>query len=115
MDNIKELLKARRNIVGEIFVKAGINDATEDNLLTVVGIAQRVRHKGYSLEMVAENLVNEKNVEIIREVGLDLFLKSAVKVKYPSIQAKRMKFDRNAPCFCGSGKKHKRCCINKTQ
>ena len=29
-------------------------------------------------------------------------------------QRRRQKIGRNAPCFCGSGKKYKRCCINLT-
>ena len=35
-----------------------------------------------------------------------------VKKNFPNLQ-KPIKIGRNDKCFCGSGKKYKKCCINK--
>ena len=32
----------------------------------------------------------------------------------PPIRRKTLKINRNQPCPCGSGKKHKKCCLNAT-
>lgn len=34
-------------------------------------------------------------------------------LKLPPIKRKRVKWQRNWPCFCGSGKKHKKCCLSE--
>ena len=33
---------------------------------------------------------------------------------FDNFKAKKKKIGRNAPCLCGSGKKYKKCCLNKT-
>ena len=110
-----ERLKAKRNIVGEIFIKNGFTTATEEQLFKVVGMADYLKPSGYSLEMVAELLTNEKNVKAIEAVGFDEFFTIATKARFPHIQAKKFKPNRNGTCPCGSGLKFKKCCILKTQ
>lgn len=111
--DIETLLKAKRNIVGEIFVANGVTDADEEDLNIVVALAHQLRFKGYSLEMLAENLVNKRNQEIIKKEGIKRVVQIATKAHFPTIQAKRFKPERNKPCPCGSGVKYKKCCHGK--
>jgi uncharacterized protein YchJ len=105
--------KRRTDKVAEIFIKAKVQTYDTRDLSAVVGMAEFLKPKGYSLEMVAEFLVTEKNLEVIEKVGIKKFIHMAQRAKFPTIQAKKMKYNRNEPCPCGSGTKFKKCCITK--
>jgi len=55
-----------------------------------------------------ERLMNEQPVQIEQKEVIEN------KSKVEPV-TKRNKIGRNQKCFCGSGKKYKKCCINKRQ
>ena len=103
----------KANKVAEIFVNEGIKNPERVEVWKTVALAEALRPKGYSLEMVAKFMVNEKNIEMIKSQGLSKVISAALKAKFPNITAKSIKFNRNSHCPCGSGIKFKKCCIQK--
>ena len=121
---------------GDVFIQAfGVNRTTRG--------AEKVGELVYNLNNGKKKFKGDgaNRVEIIESIVKDIFLDDETmnaKLKYRSsivkllyakdknrrtkleiektrkiIKSKRAKVGRNAPCPCGSGKKYKKCCMNK--
>ena len=100
--------------VKEIIAASGHPYSDEDVYLCM-GCTEKFNNSGYRLTHmeVAEFLVNEKNSEMIKEKGIKKTILAMSKMRLGTIRRRGKRLGRNAPCFCGSGLKYKKCCLKK--
>ena len=70
----------------------------------------------YLLEILARNELGSESLSQISLIDKIYFEKHAIPYEYPvatTVVRKKKKIGRNEPCPCGSGKKFKKCCIEK--
>ncbi len=84
---------------------------TTNNLTTIKNLAIRYHAHGFnaSQQLIAEYIVRGYNKE---KPNLKQIFHSLHYMKFARIK-KDTKIGRNDECPCGSGKKYKKCCINK--
>lgn len=86
------------------------DDLTEEQLRKLSQAGQKIKNP--------QNPNPQQVLQVINEVGLDLdFLQAKAKKTRAILNAqkpKKVKIGRNAPCPCKSGKKYKKCCLNKS-
>ncbi|WP_111977740.1 PBPRA1643 family SWIM/SEC-C metal-binding motif protein [Algibacillus agarilyticus] len=79
---------------------------TVDNPLNLT-VKTQARADEVNTILIENNLVGNISID---ESAAENILDLTGFLNKPKPQTAAIKHDRNAPCFCGSGKKHKKCC-----
>jgi len=84
------------------------------DVLLIIAITDQFNRAGYKLTdvEVTEFLMNKKNMVLINKNGLTNTIEAMRNMRLGTIKVES-KPGRNDVCSCGSGKKFKKCCINK--
>lgn len=108
---MKQLIKQ----VGEIFGNAGVSYSEHDVRL-LIAVANQFNRAGYKLTYneCAKFLMNKKNRKLIEKDGLTKTIQAMASMRLGTITRDSPKIGRNDKCTCGSVKKYKHCCINKS-
>ncbi len=105
-------LKTMSKSVSEILEEAGVQ-VTSKNLETIANLHLRYNAFGHNIskEAIATYIATnfDKEKDNIKEIFNKLHYMKVSSVK------KTAKVGRNNPCPCGSGKKYKKCCLNKKE
>lgn len=87
---------------------AVLHDVIEDSDITI----EYLRKKGFAEEVLSalDALTKRENENYDDFISRVIENKTACKVKLADLSDLNIKFERNDPCFCGSGLKYKKCC-----
>jgi hypothetical protein len=99
--------------IGEIFAVAGYKYDSKDVLL-LIAVTDQFNRSGYKLGYieVAKFVTNKKNKSLVEKDGLTKTIEAMASMRLGTIKRNPVP-GRNEKCTCGSGKKFKKCCINK--
>lgn len=86
-----------------------LDDLTDEQKRKLGKIGDMVRNPN--------NMSPNEAIKIVKELGIDIegLQKKARRLRAESSKGRKVRIPRNDPCPCNSGKKYKKCCINKNE
>lgn len=105
LSSLKDILPKTRT---ELYAFAAI-------ILTIITILITSWGRDHAPKIEVNQVINVlyENIDTVKQPNGDV--NKEIKIENKAAIKKKNKIGRNQPCPCGSGKKYKQCCLNKTK